>query len=81
MALWERKLCILLGCKFPCPYDCFLLEIITKAEVSKHLKESMMSSCFTHIFNIICSYAPLRCRSTWHTSGFLHDKISIFFRK
>lgn len=64
-----KNSCILCCRKLPCPLNRFLLKVITETEVSKHLKESMMPSCSTHIFHVICAYAPLSSCSTWHLSG------------
>lgn len=73
MAHWELNLCILLGRKLPCPYNGFLLKVITEAEVSKHLKKGMVSRSLTHILDIISPYASLSSRSTWYMSRFLHN--------
>lgn len=73
MAHHNRSLCILLSCKIPCPINCFPLEVITKAEVPKHLKKGLMSSCSTHIIHIICSNTPLSSCCTSHFSRCLQD--------
>ena len=38
-----------LGQKLPCPWNRFLLEVITEREVSEHLKEGTVAGCLTNI--------------------------------
>jgi hypothetical protein len=52
-----------LGGQLPCHADCIWLEVVSKAEVAKHLKEAMVSSSYAHILQVIGAYALLRgCR-------------------
>lgn len=67
--LVSQNSCILHCWKLPCPFNCFLLEVISKTEVSKHLKKCVMSSCSTHILHIIGTYTPLCSRSARNLSG------------
>ncbi len=41
--------------KFPGPVDRFSLEVISKREVTKHLKEGTVTCCLTYIFDITCT--------------------------
>ena len=41
--------------KFPGPFDCFILKVISKREVSKHLKECTMTCCLSYILDISCT--------------------------
>ena len=45
--------------KFPCPVDGFPLKIISKGEVSKHLKKRTVPRCLPHVLNIPCADALL----------------------
>ncbi len=49
-----------LGGQLPCHADCIWLEVVSKAEVAKHLKEAMVSSSYAHILQVIGTYALLR---------------------
>lgn len=52
-----------LGRQLPCHADCIWLEVVSKAEVTKHLKEAVVSSGYAHILQVIGTYALLRgCR-------------------
>ena len=41
-----------LGQKLPCPWNRFLLEVITEREVSEHLKEGTVAGCLTNILQV-----------------------------
>ena len=52
-----------LGGQLPCHADCIWLEVVSKAEVTKHLKEAVVSSGYAHVLQVIGTYALLRgCR-------------------
>ena len=52
-----------LGGQLPCHADCIWLEVVSKTEVAKHLKEAVVSSGYAHILQVIGTYALLRgCR-------------------
>jgi len=52
-----------LGGQLPCHADCIWLEVVSKAEVAKHLKEAVVSGSHTDILQVIGTYALLRgCR-------------------
>ena len=47
------------GQKLPCPRNCFFLEIVSKGEVSKHLKKCLMPRCTSDVFDISCTHTAL----------------------
>eukprot|EP00270_Netrium_digitus_P018311 TRINITY_DN6945_c0_g1_i2.p1 TRINITY_DN6945_c0_g1~~TRINITY_DN6945_c0_g1_i2.p1 ORF type:complete len:149 (-),score=12.43 TRINITY_DN6945_c0_g1_i2:20-466(-) len=50
--------------EFPCPGNCFLLEVVAKAEVSEHLKKCVVPRRPPHVLHIISSNTLLcRCRT------------------
>ena len=55
--------------KLPCLRDCLFLEVIAKAEITKHLEKSMMPSCIADIFKIIMLAAGTHTFLGCHGSG------------
>ena len=47
------------GQKLPCPRNRFFLEIVSKGEVSKHLKKCLMPRCTSDVFDISCTHTAL----------------------
>ena len=61
---WIKSVCIQTDnfCqKFPGPVDCFCFEVISKREITKHLKECTMTCCFSNIFDITGTNTFLTC--------------------
>ena len=65
-------------CKeFPSPRNSLLLKIISKGEVSKHLKKGTMSCCLTYIVYISCTYTLLTGTDPFRRWNLLSRKIRL----
>ena len=68
-----------LGEKFPCPCDCFDLEVIAEREVAQHLEIGAVTCGLTDTFNIRCTDTLLTGRHTGIRRNCLSQKI--FFQR
>ena len=63
--------------KLPGPVDGFRFEIVTKREVSQHLKKCAVAGCLSDIFNITGADALLTGRHTSARRDLLSGKIGL----
>ena len=63
--------------KLPGPCNRLMLEIISKGEVSEHLKKRQMSCSLSHIFNIACAHTFLTGGHTSAGRNLLSGKIRL----
>ena len=56
---------VYLSGKFPCPLDRLFFKIITKAEITQHLEESMVTGSASYIFNVISADTFLGSGCPW----------------
>ena len=66
--------------ELPCPRNSLLFEVITKGEISQHLKIGLMTSSTANILNVTCTYAALACSDTGTRRLYLAGKICLKWR-